>query len=70
MKFACNTLCMCSYQWFCHCDDDMYINIPQLSQYLLQHDPHKPYYIGKWPGRKRGGYMNVQVSDYVTTSCV
>ena len=52
-----------SYQWFCHCDDDMYINIPQLSELLQQFDPHKPYYIGKWPKKQRKGlpYLNVSV---------
>ena len=36
------------YQWFCHSDDDVYVNVPKLSRLLQQYDPHKPYYIGKW----------------------
>ena len=36
------------YQWFCHVDDDVYINIPELSHLLQQYDPHQPYYIGRW----------------------
>ncbi|XP_065898656.1 beta-1,3-N-acetylglucosaminyltransferase lunatic fringe-like [Dysidea avara] len=42
-----------SYQWFCHFDDDVYVNVPQLSKLLQQYDPHQPYYLGKWPGKKR-----------------
>ena len=38
-----------SYQWYCHIDDDIYVNIPQLSQLLQQYNPEKPYYIGNWP---------------------
>ena len=37
-----------SYQWYCHTDDDMYINVPKLSHLLQQYDPHKPYHVGKW----------------------
>ncbi|XP_065901381.1 beta-1,3-N-acetylglucosaminyltransferase radical fringe-like [Dysidea avara] len=36
------------YQWFCHFDDDVYVNIPQLSQLLQKYDPHQPHYIGRW----------------------
>ena len=38
-----------SYQWFCHIDDDMYVNVLKFSQFLQQYDPHEPYYVGKWP---------------------
>ena len=51
-----------SYQWFCHFDDDIYVNILQLNQLLQQYDPHKPYYVGKWPANKRHGAVNVPVS--------
>ena len=52
-----------SYQWYCHVDDDVYLNeIPQLSQFLQQYDSHKPYYLGKWPGKQRGGEVEVVVS--------
>jgi len=37
------------YQWYCHFDDDIYVNVPQLSSVLQQYDPSKPYYIGKYP---------------------
>ncbi|XP_065900965.1 beta-1,3-N-acetylglucosaminyltransferase radical fringe-like isoform X2 [Dysidea avara] len=37
------------YQWFCHFDDDAYLNVPQLGQLLQKYDPHQPHYIGsKW----------------------
>ncbi|XP_065900892.1 beta-1,3-N-acetylglucosaminyltransferase manic fringe-like [Dysidea avara] len=35
-----------SFQWFCHFDDDMYVNVPELSSFLRQHDPAVPYYVG------------------------
>ena len=39
----------------------MYINVPQLSLFLQQYDPHKSYYFGRWPGMQRGGEANVKV---------
>ena len=53
-----------SYQWFCHIDDDVYVNVPQLSHQLQQFDPHKPYYIGKWPGMARKNQSFVNVSNH------
>ena len=50
-----------SYAWYCHVDDDMYVNVPRLSQFLQQYDPNKPYYFGKWPRMQRGGEANVKV---------
>jgi len=41
------------YQWFCHFDDDVYVNIKQLSNLLQQYDYNKPYYIGRWPQELR-----------------
>ena len=43
------------YQWFCHSDDDVYVNVPKLSHLLQQYDPHKPHYIGKWPPERFWG---------------
>ena len=37
------------YQWFCHSDDDVYVNVLELSRFLKQYNPHKPYYVGKFP---------------------
>ncbi|XP_065903693.1 beta-1,3-N-acetylglucosaminyltransferase radical fringe-like, partial [Dysidea avara] len=42
-----------SYQWFCYFDDDIYVNIPQLSKLLQQYDSNKPYYVGKWLSKIR-----------------
>ena len=50
------------YQWFCHVDDDVQVNILELSQYLQQYDAHKPYYVGKWPKNVLKGRRNVRVS--------
>ncbi|XP_065905031.1 beta-1,3-N-acetylglucosaminyltransferase radical fringe-like [Dysidea avara] len=36
------------YKWFCHFDDDIYVNMPRLNQLLRQYDPDQPYYFGKW----------------------
>ena len=61
-----------SYQWYCHVDDDVYVNVPQLSHFLQQYDSHKPYYLGKWPGKQRGGEVEIVVSvaSYVLVECV
>ena len=53
-----------SYQWFCHFDDDVYVNIEPLSKLLQQYDPNKPHYIGKWIGKKRH-----QINVSVCSSC-
>jgi len=34
-------------QWFCHIDDDVYVNVEQLKKLLFHYDPSKPYYIGR-----------------------
>ncbi|XP_065903065.1 beta-1,3-N-acetylglucosaminyltransferase radical fringe-like [Dysidea avara] len=44
------------YQWYCHVDDDIYVNVPQLSHVLQQYDPSKPYYIGRYPWILRRRY--------------
>ena len=35
--------------WYCHFDDDIYVNVKELSKLLSQYDPSKPYYIGRNP---------------------
>lgn len=35
------------YDWFCHFDDDQYVNVHNLKQYLSTLDSTKPYYIGR-----------------------
>jgi len=50
------------YQWFCHFDDDdVYVNIKQLSNLLQKYDYNKPYYIGRWPQEMRHMQQFVQV---------
>lgn len=46
-----NLFCLsipCSWaQWFCHVDDDVYVNVEQFKRLLLHYDPVKPYYVGR-----------------------
>ncbi|UJR26861.1 hypothetical protein I4U23_008172 [Adineta vaga] len=39
------------YDWFCHFDDDQYVNVDNLQKYLSTLDSTFPYYIGRnsWP---------------------
>ena len=34
-------------RWFCHFDDDNYVNIPRLGQVLELYDSGKDWYLGK-----------------------
>ncbi|KAG1687145.1 Fringe glycosyltransferase [Nymphon striatum] len=34
-------------KWFCHFDDDNYVNIPRLEELLMQYDPMKEWYLGR-----------------------
>ncbi|XP_076038523.1 fringe glycosyltransferase-like [Oratosquilla oratoria] len=34
-------------RWFCHFDDDNYVNVPQLVATLGNYDPHEDWYLGK-----------------------
>ena len=34
-------------QWWCHFDDDNFVNVMSLSQLLQQYDPARPWYLGK-----------------------
>ena len=36
-------------KWFCHFDDDIYVNVKELLKLLSQYDSSKPYYIGRNP---------------------
>ena len=57
------------YQWFCHADDDAYVNVPKLSRLLQQYDPHKPCYIGNFPQAfYKVPYLIYRVS--ATHSCI
>jgi fringe protein len=35
------------YNWFCHFDDDQYVNVNNLNEYLSTFDSDQPYYIGR-----------------------
>jgi fringe protein len=36
-----------NYDWFCHFDDDQYVNVNKLKEYLSTLDSNQPYYIGR-----------------------
>jgi len=49
-------------EWYCHFDDDVYVNVKELSKLLSQYNSSKPYYIGKNPKGPDGvkvGYVQV-----------
>lgn len=35
------------YRWFCHFDDDNYVNIPRLVRLLDDYSPTVDWYLGK-----------------------
>ena len=41
------------YDWFCHFDDDQYVNVNNLNHYLSKFDTRKAFYIGRnsWPNQ-------------------
>lgn len=36
-----------SFRWFCHFDDDNYVNIPKLVELLDNYRPTMDWYLGK-----------------------
>lgn len=38
---------ICNFRWFCHFDDDNYVNIQRLQQFLSDYDASLDWYIGK-----------------------
>ncbi|XP_065898874.1 beta-1,3-N-acetylglucosaminyltransferase lunatic fringe-like [Dysidea avara] len=38
-----------NYSWFCHLDDDMYLNTKVLAKYLANHNHNLSWYIGYYP---------------------
>jgi len=46
------------YQWFCHFDDDMFVNVPALSNLLSKYNPSDPLYIGRWDKESWHGPMS------------
>ena len=37
-----------SLRWYCHFDDDLYVNPQALTDLLSQHDPTTDQYLGAW----------------------
>lgn len=38
------------HRWFCHFDDDVYVNIRELVALLRNYAPSiEPVYLGRWP---------------------
>lgn len=38
------------YRWFCHFDDDVYVNVRELVSVLERYTPSRePVYLGRWP---------------------
>lgn len=35
------------HKWFCHFDDDNYVNVDRLTELLQSYDPHDDWYLGK-----------------------
>lgn len=39
--------CFCTSRWFCHFDDDNYVNVPRLVKLLDEYSPSVDWYLGK-----------------------
>lgn len=35
------------FRWFCHFDDDNYVNVPRLVRFLGDYNPREDWYLGK-----------------------
>ncbi len=35
------------FSWFCHFDDDNYVNVPELMRLLSMYDPRRDWYLGR-----------------------
>ena len=56
-------------QWYCHFDDDIYVNVRELSNLLSKYDPTKPYYIGRYP-RPVGVPVSYIVTTVIRFNCI
>ena len=54
------------FRWFCHFDDDNYVNLPNLVSFLERYDAGEPHYLGK-SSRRRTKLKNVMSSNGKTT---
>lgn len=59
-QFLGHNVCVCvhyqnfsTYRWYCHFDDDEYVNVPVLMRTLRVHKDK--VYLGHWPSQRRGG---------------
>ena len=50
-------------KWYCHFDDDVYVNVKELSTLLSHYDSSKPYYIGRYPLSSNGAVVRYYTSN-------
>ena len=46
LRFCLKCLFSC-FSWFCHFDDDQYVNVAALEEKLAQYDSREDWYLGK-----------------------
>lgn len=51
-------------RWFCHLDDDNYLNVKKLYSFLEKYDPSKFYYFGRKSTSFRMTSMYNQVLNF------
>ena len=56
-------------QWFCHLDDDVYINVKQFKKLLSNYNASKPYYVGLHYCCAKGMYVSV-CTVYTILECM
>jgi hypothetical protein len=45
------------YKWYCHFDDDVYLNVKSLRKLLKSLDPQGKHYLGKWSVNRRDRFI-------------
>ena len=45
--------CTCTCRWFCHFDDDIYVNTPALSKLLKQYNSQDSIYLGRFSSSRK-----------------
>ena len=46
-EVRCKIVRFCFNRWFCHFDDDNYVNVQSLLSLLSQYDEQRDWYLGK-----------------------
>ena len=46
-RFCYNNSLAFVFRWFCHFDDDNYVNVPRLVRFLGDYSPREDWYLGK-----------------------